>query len=271
MYGPRALLHVGDNRFAAEAFQGVWGRRLRSRLAVVMMALLACPLGSLAGGKGGLSGSRWLGPGVTNHPVNVVPSSEIEVPADWPVDSGGAITCETCHWRIPSGNSRTPYLRGADEADPRVGAGGFCTNCHRSGSTRSARSMHWMAVGVAHVQPRESLSQASTGVLDRESRRCLGCHDGVTAAESRNPTPSNPRFRRAGDRGRNHPVGMRYRRGRRRGRNARLRPSSTLPRHMRLPNGRVGCVSCHDLYSTERKRLAAPMEGSQLCYTCHEM
>jgi len=49
-----------------------------------------------------------------------------------------------------------------------------------------------------------------------------------------------------------------------------LRSARLLPERVRLPDGKVSCVSCHDLYETEPRRLAVSMEKSELCLTCHD-
>jgi predicted CXXCH cytochrome family protein len=209
------------------------------------------------------------GPGVTNHPVGVLPSSAVRVPGGWPLDRYGAITCLTCHEAVPSlDGSAGPRLR--DFEDNTVSYLAFCARCHESGGGVEAGSMHWQALGVAHVVPDADGAGASPVVLDRESRRCLECHDGVNAVEH-----SGGAFERrggyAGDARRSHPVGMPYRRATKRPRAAPLRPEVLLPRAVRLPGGSVSCVSCHDLYSTEPHRLTVPIESSRLCFTCHDM
>lgn len=231
-----------------------------------------------AGGTADLRGAGTLryGPGVANHPVNVVPSSTVEVPADWPLGFGGTITCLTCHRRMPSQGGSSPFLRDFDEgATDRLVAEtdsvGFCVKCHGASTERSAASMHWMAVGVAHVKTERTHARRRTGLLDNDSRRCMGCHDGVSANETANTTAWNRGPGSLGDRRRNHPVGVPYRDRSRQKSAIRLRPTSLLPAKVRLPDGQVSCVSCHDLYASGRHRLTVPIEGSALCFSCHDM
>ena len=131
--------------------------------------------------------------------------------------------------------------------------------------------MHWMALEVAHVKPETAGFTDAGGVLDKHTRACLGCHDGVSAPDSTNTTPWNPGKGFTGDRGRSHPVGVPYSRRASRLGGARLRPASLLPREIRLPGGTVGCLSCHNLYARDRHRLAVPIKGSALCFSCHDM
>ena len=50
-----------------------------------------------------------------------------------------------------------------------------------------------------------------------------------------------------------------------------LRPSNMLPDAIALPDGKVGCVSCHNLYAQEEKLLAVTIQASELCFACHDV
>jgi predicted CXXCH cytochrome family protein len=128
-----------------------------------------------------------------------------------------------------------------------------------------------MALGVAHVSSRPADATAVNGSLDRRTRQCLSCHDGVNATESKNVTPSARSGRYSGDTRRNHPVGVRYGSPSRLQNLSPLRPVGLLPRQVALPDGRVGCDSCHNLYAGTRYLLTVPIRGSELCLTCHDM
>lgn len=210
------------------------------------------------------------GPGTTNHPVRVRPSENVRIPEGWPLGSDGSITCLTCHRELPSQTgSSDPQLRDSDGANGTSGE--FCAKCHAQATGRTAGAMHWMAMGQAHVKPASDQSPSSGSLLDQTSRRCMGCHDGVNATEFRNTMPGQTGARSVGDRSRNHPVGVAYPRGRRRGAGTRLRSVSLVPARVRLPNGKVSCVSCHNLYGTGRGRLTVPIEDSALCFSCHDL
>ncbi len=208
------------------------------------------------------------GPGDLNHPVHVKPSASVTLPAGWPTDVDGTITCLTCHAKLPSlEGGGDPNLRSVDgrSDDP---SSSFCTNCHASRDGPSAKSMHWQATRFAHVRFNDHRVSRSLGRLDAESRKCLGCHDGVNAVESNNA------FSAGGfswDARREHPIGMSYRRKVTQTSDVPLRPASLLPPAIRLPDGRVSCVSCHDLYGGKKDLLSVPIEGSALCMTCHDL
>jgi predicted CXXCH cytochrome family protein len=214
----------------------------------------------------------WLhrGPGDLNHPVHVVPSSAVRIPEGWPLDQNGAITCTTCHSGLPFRDDQCrPRLRESKEHG--IGSRSFCANCHTADGPRTAAGLHWLALGRAHLSRDSDDGTHSGGRLDAESRRCLDCHDGVTGPETAYETDARAASASYGDKGRNHPIGIPYPHGGWQRRGGKLHPPLTLPKTVRLPGGNVGCVSCHDLYAPQPKRLSVPIEGSALCFACHDM
>jgi predicted CXXCH cytochrome family protein len=49
------------------------------------------------------------------------------------------------------------------------------------------------------------------------------------------------------------------------------RAAALLPREVFLPDGKVGCVSCHAGYSREHGRLVLTLDKSRLCMSCHAL
>jgi hypothetical protein len=235
-------------------------------LASMLVAVYATATGYPPSGNDALR----RGPGDINHPVQVVPSDAVQVPRDWPLDQRGAITCLTCHSQLPSlqGNGRR-FLRDFDEATYDTSA--FCAKCHRSDGPRSSSTFHWMAVRSAHVRNSGATASEPAGRLDATSRRCLSCHDGVNASETRSAFAGTHQPGYVGDPRRNHPVGVEYPTKVQRSRGVPFRPVSMLPREVSLPGGQVSCISCHNLYADRPGLLAVPIEGSKLCMTCHQM
>ncbi|MFQ5429743.1 MAG: hypothetical protein ACE5E1_05470 [Phycisphaerae bacterium] len=248
-----------------------WRARAAARLSLGSLLIGTVPRVSMAEwgpGGGDLSEKLRHGPGIVNHPVNVVPSAAVRIPTGWPLASDGTLTCSTCHERLPSLDGQgNPFLRGSDEIDSEGGE--FCTKCHGDPVPGRAGSMHWMAVRVAHVLPERDASARSGGGLDPVSRRCLTCHDGVNATDSLSRTTRGRGD--FGDMRRNHPVGIPYPDQGAKPRNVPFRSSFLLPNRIRLPGGRVSCVSCHDLYAQGPNKLAVPIEGSRLCFACHQL
>ena len=236
-------------------------------LATMLILIPGMPVGGSSYAAGALPACA---PGVTNHPVGVVPSASVAIPAGWPLDDDGTITCLTCHREAPAHSGRSvPRLRGL--GSPAAGGVEFCARCHGQGEEHNAKSVHWLALGVAHVPGEGAETHAVNGSLDAGTRQCLSCHDGVNATESKNMTPGTSSRGYSGDSRRNHPVGVPYHDQSRPKDLSPLRPASLLPREVTLPDGKVGCTSCHNLYAGTRYLLTVSIQGSELCLTCHDM
>ena len=249
-------------------------RCIRSLVVLVVVTAGAPPTTSAGGTTGQRSLAEQLryGPGQSNHPVGVEPSEGITIPEGWPLDEDGTINCRTCHEQLPSLEGATDtHLRDFDAESGNTRD--FCAKCHTAGDQRSAAAMHWMAVPAAHLSDDNivSPSSGSSRMLDQHTRQCMGCHDGVSASDADNPTPWNRGRGYAGDRRRNHPVGVSYPTHTPRDYSVKFRPAALLPPEVQLPDGKVSCVSCHNLYSQGRSLLTVSNERSALCFTCHDL
>ena len=266
----RRLTSWSDNLVALRvampilAVAGVW------LLAIGHSPAASSSLGSLAGGRSDPSGlgsasehcvSCHRMESVLSHPVNI--SASMDVPADLPLESGrlGCLTCHddralTDHARRSEGSAS--MLRGADSAQQ------LCGRCHTPGGP-NAKEMHAATLNRAHlgVPAASSISSASWQTLDDESRYCLGCHDGSMASDV-----GLGRDGPAGSHANSHPVAIAYKDPRSLASDTLLSAGS-LDQRIRLFDGRVGCGSCHSLYSREPALLAAPNHRSQLCLCCH--
>ena len=242
----------------------------RSRRPIILVFAGALIPAAAVGTSGGLNRALRVGPGTVNHPVNVVPSSSIHVPSDWPLAPDGSITCTTCHQTLPALNGESDIrLRGSATGRPSSPA--FCSNCHVDTGSRTGASLHWSAMGRAHVKA-DSPRSIGGGSMDRQSMECLSCHDGVSATETHGGVAwSGFGAGSMGDRQSSHSVGAAYGRKGQSRRGGALRPANTLPPEVRLPEGKVSCVSCHNLFERSKNHLSVPIEQSALCFTCHEM
>jgi len=223
----------------------------------------------------GITGNDYLpansltGPGVLNHPVGIIPSAGISVPSDWPLSANGAITCMTCHASLPVPDSK-PKLRGS-ESSTNGGPRAFCANCHVDGAL-SKEGAHWTALLRAHVSREYNQDTTAVGSsIESESRICLGCHDGVNASEASFSAAGAGFSADLADRARNHPIGVFYPKAGKKRAEVPLRPMSRVPASINLRGGVVNCLSCHDLYNHEKASLAVPIEGSKLCFSCHDL
>ncbi|MFQ5552175.1 MAG: cytochrome c3 family protein [Thermoplasmata archaeon] len=121
----------------------------------------------------------------------------------------------------------------------------------------------------------ESTSQQGVwdSVRGESSRACLECHDGSLAPNVLN-FPSGPSgngtpwtFCRLDSPGFNHPIGIDYL-SRQAQSGGRLKPIGFA---LRLENGKIGCVTCHDSASSLPAKLAMSNDRSALCLTCHNL
>ena len=202
-----------------------------------------------------------------NHPVGVRPSGKI--PAQLPLDHTGAVTCLTCHVEPDhSGGSSDngSYLR-------LPSAEQLCAACHVSAGYNVKTNSHWQFANSAHLgsvgsaaDRKEGPAQIIAGI-DSESRSCMSCHDeigvSVVAEDGRSPSGASQPTNMT-----NHPIGMDYERAAMR-RAGEYHMSTALQPQIRLFNGRVGCGSCHSLYSEKPRHLVAPHERGVLCRKCH--
>ncbi len=115
---------------------------------------------------------------------------------------------------------------------------------------------------------------ALSGALDADSVRCISCHESLS-------DPDMP-GRVCHSAGCNHAVGLDY--AAFAARNPGYAPPAKLNPAMKLPNGILGCTTCHVPYSEDDHKILAekradtsmpdPMlavdnTGSRLCIECH--
>lgn len=194
-----------------------------------------------------------------SHPVGVKPNKPIAMQSY--LDAQGRLTCLTCHdvhkenKDIYGDNELKGLLRG--HASGRA----FCYTCHNEDMLK----MDWRhtnAINYAHMS--DQLLQHNDGaLLDTFSVECLSCHDGVIS----HMTDIAPR---AGDFrhgiGLSHPIGVEYPM-------ISVRHDfvdiNTLPSGIKLFDGKVGCLSCHNPYGGKKNLLVMDNKGSALCLGCH--
>jgi predicted CXXCH cytochrome family protein len=202
------------------------------------------------------------------HPVNVKPRRVI-VPNDMPLSSYGDITCSTCH--DVHGTYFTVY--GTQSYYLRRGETGraFCSICHKDAGF--PRAGHRGILGEAHFRSKYIATDPSQEI-DSMSKNCISCHDGsfATSATIKAGYWSHGEELISNDMG-SHPIGIDYEAARvsRRRSLSDLRPMAMVDPRIRFFDGRIGCGSCHDPYSTIEKQLVMSDINSRLCLACHLM
>jgi len=188
-----------------------------------------------------------------SHPSDVYPS--MTIPRDMPLTEG-KLTCMTCHYVHPEDNIQ--YLTDNHLFLRRQARGiFFCSICHNIDKNRHIvfENVHR---GTYRVTDR-------TTRIDRMSLECIECHD--SHAQPR------PELLGAGTwnhyrKEYNHPIGTSYNKISSR-KMHQFRESSMLRGEIRLFDGKIGCGTCHNIYSQEKNMLVINNSKSRLCLECH--
>jgi len=203
----------------------------------------------------------------TGHPVGVRPRAAF-VPADWPLSRDGRVDCATCHLRCGQGAPREAGTDGGHTLRGGRGGFGFCQSCHVPSGSRSTAAFGAFDHAAFHPVAHPALARGAAIGIDEQSRRCLGCHDGTVGSSG---DVSVARRRGAGGDLVAHPIGVPYRSAVAPHREGGFVPRSRLDPRILLPGERVGCLSCHDLYSGQRYLLVMSNDESALCLSCHDI
>jgi predicted CXXCH cytochrome family protein len=186
-----------------------------------------------------------------SHPSGMRPS--FAIPAGFPLDWNGRMTCATCH----DAHGNREFLMRTEKRGRQ-----FCFMCHET-----LPGIHGDSRQPAHTGsrrgPRGFEAARFEGSIDRISVDCLVCHD-VTSARPADVRIGAGVYNHAG--GGSHPIGVDYMKAFARGRY--VHPSRMKPAIV-LINGRIGCGTCHNIYSKEKFYLAVSNERSALCFQCH--
>lgn len=189
---------------------------------------------------------------VMSHPYGVKPF--FPLPPEFRLDWAGKMTCTTCH----EIHGKRKYLLVVDKTGKAL-----CLSCHRESLFKKTSSGHEVVSSLLH-QPRYEETY-SNQPLDRESQECLSCHDGGQAAARAVNIGGGIWTHASGSAG-SHPVGVDYRQAVKKG---GYRRQELLNRRIRLFDGKLGCSSCHNIYSTLPSLLVTSNSRSALCFECH--
>lgn len=187
-----------------------------------------------------------------SHPSGFAP--KIGLPAEFPLDWKGDLTCSTCH--LPHGDA-PGLLRGAKRGKE------LCTSCHDAGFFRAMKDQGSSIVLSGHLIDRAAMASIES---DSYSLHCMGCHSSLGGALGVSINRNGVMRHASGDA--NHPIGRRYRDAARSG---GFRPENSLSRAVMLPGGKISCVSCHRGYNRDHGKLVMSNDRSKLCFHCHDI
>lgn len=186
-----------------------------------------------------------------SHPSGFTPARKL--PATYPLDWKGDMTCSSCH-NIHQG--RAGLLRGEKHGQE------LCLTCHSNHFFAQMADKGISLQRLGHLSARLTELERD---IDPYSVQCLGCH--INSGDAPNVNIDRRGVLRHSG-GVNHPIGSNYERARRSG---GYRPFSQLQNTIKLPQGKVGCVSCHVGYSKRHGALVMSNQRSALCLECHDL
>lgn len=186
-----------------------------------------------------------------SHPSGMRPA--IAIPEVFPLDWAGRMSCATCH----NVHGETKYLLRSDEAGR-----GFCYQCHK-GTIGKHGGSNQPAHSRSRIDVRGYEMTATGGSIDRLSIDCISCHDSILGSGASATVGSG--IWNHGN-GVSHPIGVSYSKAFNRG---GYNHQSKLNPNLRFFDGKIGCGTCHNIYSKERYNLAMSNDRSGLCLACH--
>jgi predicted CXXCH cytochrome family protein len=185
-----------------------------------------------------------------SHPSGFTPASDRKaIPAVYPLDWKGDLTCSTCH----QVHSDLPgKLRGAARGPA------LCLSCHDQKFFDAMVDGGESMVLSGHLGIQNSASWQN---LDPYSVQCMDCH--VSRGDVMVDTSMIARHG-----SQNHPVGRKYSEAAKFG---GLKPELQVSRKIPLPNGMVSCVSCHETYTRNHGKVLTSGNTTTLCFECHDI
>ncbi len=185
------------------------------------------------------------------HPTGFQPGRLL--PAEYPLDWKGDVTCSTCH----EIHRPTPGRLRGDRRHKEL-----CLACHEPIFFEDMADEGLSIQRSAHIA---ASPEATPGLDDPFSHHCLGCH----------MEQSNGRVRvddsgilHHGSGAANHPIGGNYAEAVARG---DYHPAPQLAPQIVLPDGKISCVSCHRGFGKAHGALVMSNAGSALCLECHDL
>lgn len=184
-----------------------------------------------------------------SHRSGFTPPPGMIIPADYPLDWKGDLTCSTCH----EVHSDLPgKMRGS------LLGSQLCLSCHDQTFFDTMRDGGESLFISGHLGVRNSQNWES---LDPYSVQCMECHS------DRGDVQVDPNMIvRHGSQ--NHPVGRSYAAAELYG---GYKPASMLPKKIHLPNGMVSCVSCHETFTRNHGKVITSGNITTLCFECHDL
>jgi predicted CXXCH cytochrome family protein len=186
-----------------------------------------------------------------SHPTDIYPT--LSIPKDMPLIEG-KLTCITCHYVHPQ--ERNLFIKKHYFLRRQIRGPFFCSVCHKI-DEKGHIILENVHAGTYRVTDR-------TTSIDRMSLECIECHDRYITE----PVDSLGAGEWEHINKISHPIGVSYKESIAR-KMGEYQPASMLPPEIRLFDGKIGCGTCHNIYSKERFMLVMSNVKSRLCLECH--
>jgi predicted CXXCH cytochrome family protein len=198
-----------------------------------------------------------------SHPTDMYPS--LSIPKDLPLIEG-RLTCITCHYVHPAEKNlfikKHYFLRRQKKhyfLRRQVRGPYFCSVCHKLDEKG-----HIIFISE-NVHAGSYKVTDTTTLIDRMSLECIECHDRyITEPVDSLGAGKWEHFNKKST----HPIGVSYKKIRAR-KMREYQPASMLRPEIRLFDGKIGCGTCHNIYSKESFILVMSNRESRLCLECH--
>lgn len=186
-----------------------------------------------------------------SHPTDV--NATMPVPQDMPL-TDGRLTCITCHYVHPKKGKqliKRHYFLRRNVQGPL-----FCSICHEINEKGH--------IVVAEIHPGSFKVTDRQGSIDKMSLGCIECHD--THYKDRMELAGAGTWKHFSEM--THPIGITYKDVQAKKMN-HFRHESALRKEITLFQGKIGCGTCHSIYSHNRAKLVIDNFRSRLCRECH--
>jgi predicted CXXCH cytochrome family protein len=182
-----------------------------------------------------------------SHPTERYPYTSTVIPEDMPL-MDGKLTCLTCHYVHPRKEiAKDTFLR---RSTTEIF---YCATCHNHDKREHT------ALGQAHIINDKSQMKGSIDIM---SKLCIECHEKQLNTRGTNFSlqsfPSKVK----------HPLGKSYMKNVSRKKSV-YRSEHMLHSNLNLYDGKIGCGTCHNIFSRTRNLLVIDNDGSRLCLECH--
>lgn len=187
-----------------------------------------------------------------SHPSGLTVRPGKPIPAAYPLDWKGDLTCSTCH-EVHSEHSDLPgRLRGIARGRD------MCVSCHDQAFFNNMPDGGASLIQSGHLSMPDAQNWAN---LDTYSVQCMECHStkGDVSVDSKH-------IMRHAEK--NHPIGVSYAAAELYG---GYIPASKLSKNIHLPGGLMSCVSCHQAYTKNHGKIVTTTSGTDLCFECHNL